>query len=328
MNHKIPLLAFFVLSLSFANVQAEDFYGFQKILKGPTVKRGKEFRPNKLEADLNGGTIILTMPDTAEKKYADYEFQWKFLDDISRIVPGKKYNFEMRGRRVLGNADKNTNTAWMMSSNQGSVLAKKKGIQSLANVLSVKKSKANVVAWPKQANNVATGTVEIVGNPTEETTYFTFKFDFASFPYAYNSKACSFEVVYVYKKNVASAGEKSQIDENAVFETYLDSDHQRFQFQRRGDNLIGTRKVEGIGSTKVKARRTFKTVSGNNGNRIEIVGFEGVFITELNNGQRVQGMTSITPTGTAGKLKVTSTYYQNGKEITQSDVVTRESIFK
>lgn len=181
----------------------QEFFGFQEVLLGPTYKRGGEFKPNKLKADLRGGILLMTMPDTAEKKYGDYEFRWRFIDDISRLRPGKKYKFEMTGRRIGGNADSNTNTAWMSSSNQGSKLAKKAGIESLANNLTVTKSQSNVVAWPVQRNNKASGTVELSKNVTAKKTYFTFRFDFSSYPYASNSKACSFEVVYVFGKNAA-----------------------------------------------------------------------------------------------------------------------------
>jgi hypothetical protein len=269
------------------------------------------------------------MPDTAEKKSADYEFRWKFLDDISRLVPGKKYKFEMTGRRIRGNADKNTNTAWMMSSNQGGVLAKKAGIASLANVLSVSKSKSNVVAWPIQSNNVATGTVEIVGKLTQDTTYFTFKFDFASFPFASNSKGCSFEVVYVYGKNAPpDDAAASPLNESSVFETYRTSGNRLFQFQRQGDNLVGTQNVKGVGSTKVTARRTMRTIIDKNGNSIEIAVYDGVFTTERNNGSRIQGTTSIARTETPGELKITSTYYQEGKKVSINATMNRVSIFK
>ncbi len=250
------------------------------------------------------------------------------MDDISKLEVGKKYKFEMVGRKILGTAEKNTNTAWMSSSNQGGKLAKHAGIESLANVLKVTKSKPNVVAWPVKPNNVATGTVEIEGEPTQKQTYFTFKFDFSSFPYASNSKSCSFEVVYVFGKNHVPTNSDSDLsDRNSIFETYRSTDNRTFQFRRTGNKLTGIHTMAGIGTTKIETTRVTKTVSDRSGKTTEVTAFEGTFQTELKTGQRILGKTTITSIGTQGEIKISSSFDRDGRVVRQSATATRVSLF-
>lgn len=189
---------------------AQDFYGFAGVLKGQVrSNKNTNIKPTRLVADLKGGVIQLRMPDTAGSCSGDYEFRWEFLDDISRLVPGKQYRFRMRGRRIAGTCEKNTNTAWMSSSNAGSVLAKAQGIQETAALLTVTKSQSSVVGYPRGPNNAADGTISVARGRVGERTQFKFTFDFSSYPYSSASKLCSFEVAYLFRKNAATSSRAS-----------------------------------------------------------------------------------------------------------------------
>lgn len=329
--YKKLMFSICVFSILCSTVEAigQDFYGFKEILKGPTVTRGKKFKPGRLEADLNGGIILFTMSDTAEKTHGDYEFRWQFIDNISRIEKGKKYRFEIVGRRIGGSSEKNTNTAWMKSSNQGSVLAKTAGIESTANVLTVLKSQANVVAWPIKKNNKATGTVELATDPERDTTYFSFQFDFSSFPYASNSRSCSFEVVYVFEKNLEpkTDGEESKSD-TSVVESFQTDDGLVFSFARNGDRLTGTCVAHRMATTKIDATLFSKTQLGQSGSLVEILGFKGTFETKFDDGRSIRGTTTVFPTNVPGEIEISSTYDQDGKTVSGKAKATRISIFE
>lgn len=199
---RIFLLSMVALPTWNQSGQAQDFYGFEQVLTGEIESnRNTNIKPTRLEAGIRGGVIQLRMPDSAGTCFGDYEFRWEFQDDIRRIEPGKEYRLRMTGRRVGGQCDRNTNTAWMSSSNMGSRLAKARGLQNTANNLQLTKSSANVVAWPVATNNSVDAVIKTTSSRIDDRTQFKFQFDFSSHPYSSVSKSCKFEVAYLYKKN-------------------------------------------------------------------------------------------------------------------------------
>lgn len=319
---------------------AQQSYGFSRILKG--LARSNDhtnIQPTRLAADLRGGVIEVRMPDTAGTTYANYRFQWRFTDDISQLVPGRKYRFEMSGQRVGGTSDKNTNTAWMKSSNSGGVLAKRAGIESLKNTIEVTKTQSSVVAWPPAPNNHSHGTIELQGSPDNAESYFTFQFDFSSFPYAWNSKQCSFEVVYVYRKTASAAtpvslrpvAETVPTVRRSLPEAYngvpnitgiYECETGTLRLTQTGDTLRGHFETPDA-LVRIDAVYQVWTAADEYGTVRERSGFIGTFRTRLSDGRTISGRTAVTFTGLTGQLKVSSSHYNENGLQTASVTVSR-----
>lgn len=190
------------MSFSLPGFAQQDFYGFTEVLTGRVAARANtDIQATVLEANLKGGVIQVRMPDTAGNTFGDYEFRWEFLDDISKIEPGKEYRFTMAGKRVGGTSERNTNTAWMRSANSGSDLAEAMGIKNPGNTIVTAANFGAVTGYPVRDNNNATGVLRSASTNVADSSYFTFRFDFSSVPYSSTSLSCSFEVAYLYRKN-------------------------------------------------------------------------------------------------------------------------------
>lgn len=198
---RCALSALFLLTWSLAPcVGAEDFYGYSEVLKDlVSANKNTDIKPTKFEADAKGGIIQLTMPDTSGKTSGTYEFQWKFLDSIEKMEPGKKYRFQVTGRRIDGTSEKNTCTCHGQSTQSNYELPKKAGIKRTGSDIRFNVVASSFDAYPPSKYNPLEGTLSC--GEVEGTTYFGFQFDFSSWPYSDTSKKCSYGVSYVFKKN-------------------------------------------------------------------------------------------------------------------------------
>lgn len=190
----------------FSYAQQKDFYGFSKILKGlESSNKNTNISPTKFEADLNGGTFQIRMPNTSGTCYGDYEFTWKFTEDISKLETGKEYPVTVKGRRIGGDCEKNTAKTYLKSGNASSSLLTKAGIKSdpATSIKMIWNTTYIVDAFPVGDKNMLNAKVAVNGNPYAEFSSFGLKFYFSSFPYSSTSKYCTFDVLYVYQKNKA-----------------------------------------------------------------------------------------------------------------------------
>lgn len=323
---KTSQLATLLLFTLFASqASARDFYGLSQILKGKTRANDHTLlQATVLEANAKGGVIQVRMPDTAGTTFGDYEFRWTFENELTRLEPGRTYHFRMSGRQIGGTSRRNTNTAWMSSSNMGGVLVKNAGIQSLANVVEVESELANVIGFPIADNNDVYGTVRLVGEPTRDVTYFTFKFDFGSFPYAHNSKSCSFEVAYVFRKNhfvPKPVTPRPRTDRQVEF--YEGPGNRVFRFERNGHQLHGRCVIDGLGSTNIHAELSSWTVVNNSGRTVEHHGYIGTFESRLADGTVIRGTTRIVPGTQPETLDVTSTFTKDGELVRAASQLVR-----
>ncbi len=188
----------------------DDFYGFSRLLKGEIESnKNTNIKPTRFDADAKGGVIRVRMPDTAGKCSAEYEFTWKFIDDISKLKFGKKYRFHVSGKRISGNCEKNTNILYMKSAMSGSKLATAAGIKTPGRSIELQPRIPNINGYPPSENNSSDGTIVIASSNVLDHSYFTFDFHFASFPYSGTSKKCVFQVTYVFGKNLVAAAPTS-----------------------------------------------------------------------------------------------------------------------
>ncbi|MCP4265077.1 MAG: PASTA domain-containing protein [Candidatus Brocadiaceae bacterium] len=188
-------------------------YVFSHILKGSTRKdKGALIEPTTFDASLKGGVFKIRMYNTARSSFGDYEYRWKFLDDISFLEPGNKYRLRMAAKRVAGTYEYNHNIARLLSSSHGSTLAEKSGIKGHGPSIDINATpRLNVVAYPVGENNTIEAFITVLHSTLRDQCFFIFQFDHSSHPYTYNkSKLCDYQVVYVYNSNKGNSGKTSQ----------------------------------------------------------------------------------------------------------------------
>lgn len=189
---------------------AQESLFFTKAESG--LVAGTGLQATRIEANKSGGVFEIRVPSTSNSCYADYQFQWKFLDDISTLVKGKKYRYEMTGRRTGGTCDKNTNIGRVLSSNSYSPLASTLGIkgQGSSIITTSSSSTREIVAQPTPGylNQIthSFGVIEFKNGSGVTQSFFGFGFEFSTYPYSSGvSKKADFQVLYVYSKTKETA---------------------------------------------------------------------------------------------------------------------------
>jgi len=196
------LIALLVNSFGFQTTQAQgrNFYGFKNIVHGHAkigLYKQITYAPDDYYADINGGfiEIFVSKGQCSDK----YRFTWKFLDDISKLEPGRIYNAEVKAERIEGNCRQNEAWTRLYGSNEKCPLCVDKSIAPTSISLAVKaKGSEKSYAVPLDYNHESKFEISVSRVAEEETMIFL---SFSCTANPSPKQNFDYQVVYHYKKN-------------------------------------------------------------------------------------------------------------------------------
>lgn len=195
------MLLILIATLCVSKANAEDYYQHTGTFSGVIeVNKQTAIELLDFEANLEGGKMIVKVPDTAGEKSGTYQFTWKFLDNISQLVEGRKYRFTLSGNRIAGNAEKNTAIAYLKSSNGGSKIMTDAGYDTPGNTIQLQVPTSAVRAHPQDEGSNIEGVITVT--VAETYSYFSIDFNFSSHPYTASSEKLVYSVIYAYESAI------------------------------------------------------------------------------------------------------------------------------